>query len=111
MLPRSKRLRIEDVESIMSSGKSFHDSFIITRLLLTNKPCRFSVSVPKKIAKTAVSRNKLRRQVYSIVKKMESEINSGFDTFIIMKSGSEKLSFSDLTLEIRKIFVKSRLLK
>jgi ribonuclease P protein component len=72
---------------------------------------RFGVSVPKKVAKTAVERNKIRRRVYSVIKKVESLLITGKNSIFIMKAGSEKIGFEELTNEIKKIFVKSGLLK
>ena len=67
--------------------------------------------MPKKVAKTAVSRNKIRRRIYSIIKSFESILISGKNVVIVMKTGSEKVHFDELNKETEKIFVKSGLLK
>lgn len=72
---------------------------------------RFAVSVPKKVVKKAVLKNKIRRRTYSLIKSFKSRLKSGFYILIIMKSGAEKLSFGNLKDEIEKIFVKSGVLK
>lgn len=95
----------------MEKGQSFHSPFFIVRVIKTPYLSRFAVSVPKRVAKTAVLRNKIKKRVYSIVKKMELRVKQGFNTVIIVKVGSEKLPFSDLFIEIEKIFVKMGILK
>lgn len=109
MLPRSKRLSTEAFNGIIGKGHSFHGPFLILRAIQKEGATRFAVSVPKKVAKLAVSRNKIRRQVYSAIDKLD--VKSDFEIIIIMKVGSDKLSFASLSNEVKEIFVKSRLLK
>jgi ribonuclease P protein component len=109
MLPKSKRLRTEAFNEIIKKGHSFHGPFLIVRAAQKEGSTRCAVSVPKKVAKLAVNRNKIRRQVYSIVEKLD--VKPSFEIIIIMKIGSEKLNFLKLKDEVKEIFVKSRLLK
>lgn len=109
MLPKSKRLSTEAFTEIIGKGQSFHGPFLIVRVIPSAGNSRFAVSVPKKVYKLAVSRNKLKRQIYSIIKKFP--IKTGYSVVIIVKSGIEKLDFNQLCVEIEKIFVKSSLLK
>jgi ribonuclease P protein component len=109
MLPKSKRLTTEAFKEIIEKGRSFHSPFLITRISLSEGSTKFAVSVPKKVSKLAVNRNKIHRRVYSILRHLP--IISGFRVVIIMKIGSQNLSFVDLSSEIEKIFVKSGLLK
>ena len=111
MLPKSKRQGTKAFEEIIKKGQSFHGSFLILRRLMTKQTSHFSVSVPKKVAKSAVLRNKIRRRVYSVIKHLEDRIRPDYGVIVIMKTGSEKLKFSVLSSEIEKIFVKSELLK
>ena len=111
MLPKSKRLSTKLVTSVMGKGQSFHSPFFVIRLAAGNEKSSFSISVPKKIAKTAVQRNKIRRQAYSAIKTMESGVKGGFNAVVIAKSGLENLSFDEVKSELEKIFVKSGLLK
>lgn len=111
MLPKSKRLSTKTFVSIMGNGLSSHSPFFVIRIVPTKETSRFSVSVPKKVAKTAVMRNKIRRQAYSALKKIESTIKDGFNGVIIAKIGVEKLTFEEMMSEVNKIFVKSGILK
>jgi ribonuclease P protein component len=111
MISRSKRLTTQLFKEIIQKGTAFHGQFFIVRCLNTQGLSRFGVSVPKKVSKTAVERNKARRRVYSIIKKYQERLVSGKNAVFIMKVGSEKISFAELSNEIEKIFVKSGLLK
>jgi len=111
MLPSAKRLSAEKFKVVIEKGAFFHSDFILLRLMKTQEKSRFAVSVPKRVAKTAVLRNKMRRRVYSAVGTMESMIKPGFNVILIMKSGAQKVSLKGLVLDIGKIFVKSGILK
>jgi ribonuclease P protein component len=65
MLPKSKRLTTEEIESL-STGKSVFGTLISMRVLKSGTT-KFAVSVSKKIAPLAVDRNRMRRRVYSVI--------------------------------------------
>ena len=109
MLPKSKRLTTATFKRVIEKGQSFHGPFFVVRKYIVSGPSRFAVSVPKKVAKTAVSRNKIKRQVYSAVKSMETNISSDVNVTIIAKVGAD--SFDDLVKEIEQVFVKSGIIK
>src|SRR3989344_5648297 len=68
MLPNQKRLTTTLFKDTIDGGMTYHSSLFILKLLKTIGPSRFSVSVPKKVAKSAVERNKIRRRVYSAIR-------------------------------------------
>ena len=111
MLSKSKRLSTDSFKEIMEKGRMFHSPFFSLRMLPAQKDPRFSISVPKKVISTAVGRNKMRRRFYSTVKGFESLSLRPAGVVVIAKNGSEKLSFVDFSEEIKKIFVKSGILK
>ncbi len=111
MLPKTKRLTTKSVDLVMEKGRMTHSPLFVIKSISTQETSRFSVSVPKKVAKTAVQRNKIRRQVYSAIKKIESQIKPGHTGMVIAKTGAEKLPFESLVSEIKDIFVKSGFLK
>lgn len=111
MLSSKKRLSTTLFKEVILRGSIFHGTFSVLRCQNSQGISRFGVSVPKKVAKTAVSRNKIRRRVYSVIKSLESGLISGKNVVIVMKAGSEKAHFEELNKETEKIFVKSGLLK
>lgn len=109
MLPKSKRLTTEEFKKVIEKGQSFHSPFLIARLANSPKQSRFSVSVPKKVCKNAVDRNKIRRRIYSIISGIDTKLGS--NVVMIVKPGFENLDYKEMRDEIAKIFVKSSLLK
>lgn len=109
MLPKSKRLSTEAFKEIIEKGQSIHSPFLIVRTIPKEGPSRFAVSVPKKVAKLAVTRNKIRRQVYEVIAKLS--VKPGYKVVIIAKAGLDKLDYTSLTQELSKAFVKTSLLK
>lgn len=111
MLPRSQRNSTPSFKDIIKNGQFFHDQFFIFRILKKQGKSHFSVSVSKKIAKTAVLRNKIKRRVYSIIKKISNKLNNGFNVVIIVKLGIENVEYLKLYSDIERNFVKCGLLK
>lgn len=111
MLSSNKRLSTTLFKEVILGGSAFHGTFSVIRVKNSQDLSRFGISVPKKVAKTAVLRNKVRRRVYSVIKKLEKRLVSGKNVVIVMKSGSEKADFKQLAEETEKVFVKSGLLK
>ena len=121
MLPRLKRLTTELFKEVVQKGSISHGTFSVIRCqnrpdrLVSSKNSsnfsRFGVSVPKRVAKTAVLRNKIKRRIYSIVRKFENRIITGKNVIIIMKNGAETAKYKELEQDIETIFVKSGLLK
>ena len=72
MLSRSRRIAQNSFRSL-SRGRSFSAdlaSIRVSPLPLKESPARFAVVVSKKVAKTAVERNRLRRKVYGVLKQL-----------------------------------------
>ncbi len=114
MLPKAKRLTTELFTEIIEKGRSFHGNFLIVRVIPTHstqETSRFAVSVPKKVSKTAVGRNKLKRQVYVAIGRMEKNLKPNINVVIILKVGADKLKYKEIESEIGKVFVKSGILK
>ncbi len=111
MLPKSRRLSTKQVKSVVEKGRMLHSPFFAIRAINIDKPSSFSVSVSKKVAKTAVLRNSIRRRVYSAVSKVINDVNPGQYVFLMAKNGIEKRSLEEILSEIKEIFVKIKVLK
>jgi len=64
---------------------------------------QFAVSVSKKISKKAVARNKIRRRVYAMIKKLIPKIEPGL-YLIIVKPGAENIKGEELKNELNLLF-------
>lgn len=111
MLPRSLRIGTSLFSEITEKGRFSNGKFFLFRFVKSEGKSRFSVTVSKKVSKSAVDRNKIRRRVYSLLRKHISNIKDGYRIVISVKSGTDKIDIKDLNKELESDFVKSGLLK
>ena len=71
---------------------------------------RIVAVVPKKIEKTAVGRNKLRRRMYTLIHPFITQIKLNTHSIIFAKSSTAKASKPELIADIKNIFVKAKIL-
>lgn len=72
---------------------------------------RFGIVVSKKIDKRAVGRNKIKRMLREILVGLNSEITSGLDMLIIVKTDIINKTSEQCSFEIRKVLEKAKYLK
>lgn len=70
MLPKDQRFHTQGaVRRVMMNGKPFRGRHIVVRSTQTRSPAaRVAVIVSKKVYKSAVKRNRIRRRIYNIVR-------------------------------------------
>lgn len=119
MLPKKYRLPAFLIPQVLNKGKristKFFNLFVCTTQTLNlgkfNNPknknfsqadCSawFAVIIPNKICKKAVGRNKLRRQVYSIIYSMLPSCNNEFSTIIMVNRGVLLENFTSIKYEV-----------
>lgn len=64
MTPKGRRLRADEVREVLARGRSKRGKFCSLKVLPTTTPFRCAVVISKKVAKTAVLRNRVRRAAY-----------------------------------------------
>lgn len=111
MLKKTQRLTTPLFTEVMTKGKVIHSPLFILRIMKYGQISRISVTVSKKVAKTAVERNKIRRRTYSVVHKLHPTLLPGFATVLIAKQPVSSVGMPTLEKDIKEIFVKSGLLK
>jgi len=78
---------------------------------------RFAVSVSKKVAPTAVERNRIRRRTYAALRSFFDEkglkpaTNFPIEAVLVAKNGIQKLNTVEILADIRSSFVKNGILK
>lgn len=86
MLSKKERLSRSEFSRFFSVGRRIHSPFF-TLLYSPHETLHASVVVSKKNAKHAVTRNKIRRQIYDMVRRYRSEKKvSGVYIFLTKKS-------------------------
>ena len=76
MLPKKKRVTKEIFQTIMEKGNIVSGSFFVFRYIKQDVP-QYAFVAPKKVAKTAVRRNSLRRSGYNILRLYNLKSNAG----------------------------------
>lgn len=73
---------------VYKRGKNVRGQFFSLKTSLNNRrrSYRLAVVVSKKVSKLAVTRNRIRRRVYEIVRKNQSLINKPYDIVITVYS-------------------------
>jgi ribonuclease P protein component len=106
MLSKKRRIEKKNFTALQKKGKSlFTKLFSVTVGALKDKEAfKVSVVVSKKVAKTAVTRNRLRRVVYGALGEMLPHLQKGLFFIFYLKSGVEKITKSQLEKEIQDLF-------
>ena len=105
MLPKASRLSRAEAE-VLKNGKSVFMTLLSLRLIPATKT-QISVSVPKKIAKSAVDRNRIRRRAYSALEQIIPTINRPAKMMLFPKAIFRTLPQEEIIKEIRNAFTKA----
>lgn len=111
MLSRTNRLsKQKDFEKIFRQGKEYRvDGLTIKSLARQQSFSRFGLVISTKVAKKAVARNRLRRQIRAILRAHLTDIKPGFDVVLIAKPSLLDLSYQELEETIVDLFKKAKL--
>ena len=112
MLSKGKRLTSVEVEEVLKKGISLkisplkgRNSLISAKFLAMPGPFRVAAVAPKSVAKSAVTRNRLRRAVYRAIAGLPAPKRHGIAIFFVRSTPKEPLTpaFAE---EIKPIFDK-----
>ena len=110
MLPKKRRVSKQAFKNLQGSHSVTLPSFTL-RIIRAEGPTRVAFVVSKKIAKTAVLRNKLRRRGYDVIRKIISRLKDGMLLVFYMKKESVTLSANDMLKEVEDGFKQKGFLK
>lgn len=102
MLPKNNRLKKEEVAEILKKGRVLSSPFFRVKYIASRKEIKASGVVSKKISKSAVKRNALRRKIYNVVSSKITELK-GVSMVIFLQKTPEKDSFLELTDLLNRI--------
>ena len=99
MLPKIRRLSRVNFLIANNNGKTLRNNFFWIKVLSNNLDFnRFAIVTSTKLSKLAVTRNRLRRDIYKTVEK----ICGNFDIIIFPKQSMLKLTNEEIGVEINK---------
>lgn len=111
MLAKQARLTTKQFENVIKKGVVSHSSLFLLRILTGQKDTRISVAAPKKVANTAVIRNKNRRRLYPAIKPLFPHLSTGVWAILFVKKDISDIDFEVLIQNVREAFIKAKLLK
>lgn len=92
MLKKTQRLSKQKVQYLLRKGNYFSNSYLGIKCLPNKVQIhRFSVIISKKTLPTAVDRNRLRRQLYELIRLNPLNLSNHFDCLIVVKPPLLKL--------------------
>ena len=111
MLNHSYRLTVEKFNQVMEKGRVSHSPLFLVRILRDQADIRISAVAPKKVSKTAVGRNKIRRKIYEATRTYKHRIIPGLHVIIFAKPTVLKATQKEIVADLEDIFVKSKLIR
>ncbi len=113
MLPRKNRVTKAFFEEILGKSLCVHTplfSFRFQKLKLSEAP-RFTVVVSKKVAKTSVKRNLLKRRfrssIQDLIRKNSKRNEFNGQGIFFLKKEAVEVKFSELKEEIQRVIIKT----
>ncbi len=105
MISKNLRLTTSRVTYVLQKGKRLGNNYFALKLLQTkNLTSHFGVTVSTKIYSSAVKRNRLRRQIYEIIRLNYHLLHKPVDLMVITKLPITTLKYPELKDLILKIF-------
>jgi ribonuclease P protein component len=111
MLSKKTRLTTRLFDQVFKTGRVFHSRSFWMRSALspTSLSSRFAVVVPKKVAPTAVLRNKIKRIVYRAIEVFDKNILTQLPGQMIIfgvKNDIFKTPFTEVVQELKDLQLK-----
>ena len=102
MLPKSRRMPRELFTELLTKSQFVNSPHFSLRFRLSSENARIGVSVSKKISKSAVVRNSIRRRVYSSVQTLTPNLPKGLFLFVA-KVGAASTKGEKLASELENL--------
>jgi ribonuclease P protein component len=114
MFRRSNRLSKGQFDETMEKGRIFHSPLFLLRSFDAGdgKSFRASVVAPKRIAKTAVTRNAMRRRMYAAARPLLRMVGkTGLRAIVFATRKATTATMTEMTCDLRDLFVKAGVLR
>lgn len=112
MLKKKNKVNTALFKVVIKKGLGYFNQNISLKIIKTaDTEPKFGVSVSKKELKTAVKRNLLKRRVLSVLRKIQPQLNPGFNCVFFLKKGALDLPYQKLQDEIIFLLKKANLIR
>lgn len=109
MLPKINRLcKKKEIDGVFLRGKSVKEGFLVLKTAKSRlETVRFCFVVSKRVSKTAVGRNLIKRRMREIARAALPRLKSGHDLIFIAMPGLEKMDYPRIEKDMKKSFARS----
>ncbi|MDD4358411.1 MAG: ribonuclease P protein component [Candidatus Pacebacteria bacterium] len=110
MLKKENRLtKKKDFDRVYKKGRGIRSDSLFLKILENDKEkTRIGIVISKKVSKKAVERNKIKRRIREIVRKMD--FCKGFDIIVVAYPNAKEKDFEGIKQEIIYLFKKAKCL-
>jgi ribonuclease P protein component len=111
-LPRKNRLPKKDFEKVYTKGVNLGTPLLGLKFLKrTNQTqIRAGFIVGLSVSKKAVQRNRLKRQLRSLIRQILPDLKAGYDLIVIARTSALGADFGALNKEVRELLKKAQLI-
>jgi len=111
MLPRNQRLtKKKEFDRVFSLGQGLGQAIIAIKFCPNgHKTSSYGIIISNKISKKATERNRLKRVIREIVKKIDNKVKSGYDIVIIGRPGIKEKKRIEIEPALIRLIFKSGL--
>lgn len=112
MFSQDARLTKKLFDAVFNNGKTVSGDtlYIVYTHEKNQEKARCAVVVPKKVVKTAVERNQLRRRGYEALREIYPELDPTLQLILFYKKGASHKKYEEIAEEIKSVCEKARLL-
>lgn len=117
MLKKVNRLKkVKDINLVHQKGKAFFTKFLVAKTTKNGlEISRFAILISKKVHKSAVKRNRIRRIINGELKNLIKDITSGYDVILIISKNvinddKKTVKKEDLIKTVKFVLNKTNLL-
>lgn len=110
--PAHRLTKRKDFDALFKKGRVFFGRHVQLRAMRRTEegaPTRFAVIVSAKAEKTAVRRNRTKRQVREILRAAMPTIRPGFDVAVSLRGPFVRLEFDEKKSSMEAVLKKARL--
>jgi ribonuclease P protein component len=89
------------IKKILKSGTRLHGQFAYANFVKSEKGSRFAVVVSKAVEKRSVKRNKIRRQIYEILRDLLPNLKEPIHMVIVTKPSITKATWPNIVDDLK----------
>lgn len=106
MFSKKNRLNSREIEALFQSSRTISSSTFLLKFTISKEDLLYksAFSVPKKLIKTAVMRNYLKRRGFHALQGIKDQIPAGFKGVFVFKR--KELSYQDIRQDLLSLLSK-----